>query len=172
MGLTCLLFLPLTRLHQSGFRCPKWLKQHYANLPGTVKILEKPGGTHESVNYSYDCLGKLPFKKIVFQRGEPTLICRNKMERQSRNSDHWRRLRWCESGLSSRQSGDERCGPPGKIRAHSWIYLARSKKSTSKPSQALNRVPGQSLFFPLRTPHFELCRASFLSVVLEGAITI
>ncbi|XP_054540246.2 dimethylglycine dehydrogenase, mitochondrial isoform X4 [Pan troglodytes] len=59
------------------------------------------------------------------RRGKTTLICRNTMERQSRNSDHWRWLCWCESGLSPGQSRDERCGPAGEIRAHGWIYLAR-----------------------------------------------
>lgn len=85
--------------------------------------------------YSYCSIVKLPLKKkIVFQKGRPTLICRNKMERQSRNSDNWRWLCWCESGLSPSQSGDERCRPTGEIGAHCWIHLARSKKITSKMS--------------------------------------
>nr|XP_045368292.1 dimethylglycine dehydrogenase, mitochondrial isoform X6 [Camelus bactrianus] len=76
----------------------------------------------------------------VYTRGKPTLICRNTMERQSRNSDNWRWLCWCESGLSLGQSRHERCGPPGKIGAHCWIYLARSLTTYFHPGINLKKI--------------------------------
>nr|XP_031530546.1 dimethylglycine dehydrogenase, mitochondrial isoform X7 [Vicugna pacos] len=76
----------------------------------------------------------------VYTRGKPTLICRNTMERQSRSSDNWRWLCWCESGLSLGQSRHERCGPPGKIGAHCWIYLARSLTTYFHPGINLKKI--------------------------------
>lgn len=90
------------------------------------------------------------------------------MERQSRDSDHWRWLCWCESGLSPGQSRDEGRGPPGEIGAHCWVYLARSKESTSQLSCSLSCALGPWVSFPFTAPRCCLFRVSSLPTVFHG----